>query len=325
MERSVFYIAVGVAIFIALGAALGGGIIHFTGASAIGLDPVVQVSPGHSGPQAYQAASVDVRNAAARITVTAEDRQDILVEITNPGRGPTPVVSLSNGVLIVDGRLRGRINGCGGEGVHLRGYGDFTEADLPQIVLHTPRQVNLDVGGASSTQISDAEGVDVDLSGCGDTTIGQVAGALDLDVSGSGSVSAASAARLSLDLAGSGQAHFGPISESADISIAGSGEATLASLSGSFSGESAGSGRVTVEGGAITTADIEMAGSGQTHIAAPVQRLSVEIAGSGAVDVTEPVGDVDAEIAGSGEVRLRSVSGSVSQEVFGSGKLDIGE
>jgi hypothetical protein len=325
MERAVFYVAVVVATFVAIGAMFGGGVIHFNGADAIGYDPVVQVASTHSGPQGYQAASIDVRNAAARITVTAEDRQDVLVEITNPGSAPTPLISLSNGVLVIDGRLRGRINGCGGESVHLRGYGDLSQEQLPQIVLRTPRNVNIDVGGASSTEISDAEAVDTDLSGCGQTTIGAVAGALNIDFSGSGTVSAASASRLSLDLSGSGQAHFGPVSESAEVSIAGSGEATFASISGSFDGESAGSGRVNIEGGAITTADIEVAGSGQTRIAAPVQRLSVEIAGSGGVEVTEPVGDVEAEIAGSGEVRLRSVSGSVRQEVFGSGKLDIGE
>ncbi|MEJ0061308.1 MAG: DUF2807 domain-containing protein [Terricaulis sp.] len=325
MERAVFYVAIVVAVFVAIGAMFGGGVIHFNGADAIGFDPVVQATAGHTGPQGYQAASIEVRNTAARITVTAEDRQDVLVEITNPGGAPTPVVTLSNGILVVDGRLRGRIDGCGGENVHLRGYGDFADSALPQIVLHTPRTLDIDVDGANFTQISDADAVDADLSGCGDTTIGAVTGALNVDFSGSGTVRAGSASRVSLDLSGSGEAHFGAVSESAEVSIAGSGEATFASLTGSFDGDSAGSGRVSIEGGSITTADIEVAGSGRTRIAAPVQRLSVEIAGSGAVDVTAPVGDVDAEIAGSGEVRVQSVSGAVRQEVYGSGRFEVGQ
>jgi hypothetical protein len=326
MERFVFVIAVTVAIIFGVVAVFGGPHWDFDfDVDSHGMEPVVEASAGRMAPQTFQGASLDIKHAAAIITITPEDRQDISVEVDNPGRAPMPVVSTENGHVIVDGRLRGRIGGCREDGVSLRGYGLLAPADLPRIQLHVPRNVLLDISGASTTTVGAAQAVDADLSGCGETTFGDVADTLKLDISGSGDVHTGAARRLDADVAGSSTVTVGALAEGADIDIAGSGQVEIASLTGALKSDGAGSGGVNVHGGAVTTAKIDLAGSGDVDIAATVQSLDVSIVGSGDVAVTQPVGEIDAEIAGSGSVSVPSVTGAVRKQIMGSGNVNIGE
>src|SRR5688572_8754961 len=167
MERGVFWIAIVVAVFVALGATFGGGVIHFSG-SAFGMDPVIEATPGQSGPQAYQASQIDVEHAAVRLVVTSEDRPDYLIEISNPGRVPTPELRLEHGRVLITGRLKGRIEDCRDDGgVNVNGYGELTADDLPLITIRAPRSVSLDVSSAGVVEIGPAEAVDFSVAGCG--------------------------------------------------------------------------------------------------------------------------------------------------------------
>lgn len=345
MERGVFWVAIIVAIFVALGATFGGGVMHFSG-SAFGMDPVVEATPGQSGPQAYQASEIDIEHAAVRLVVTAEDRPDYLIEIANPGRVPTPEIRLENGRVLITGRLKNRISDCHeGGGADIAGYGVLTLEELPVVTIRAPRTLSLDVSSAGLTEVGAAEAVNLSLSGCAAARIADVTGALDLDVAGSGSVDAASAGALDLDLAGSGRVGVGAVAGGADVDLAGSAQANIASVGGALDADLGGSGAIVVAGGQISTldvdvagsgrfeltggavndADVDIAGSGQIRLAAPMQRLTVSTAGSGDVAVDAPVGDIDVELAGSASVRVQSVSGSVRQQVYGSGQLQIGE
>lgn len=328
MERFVFIAAVTIAIIFGIGAVFGGPHWNFD----IDLDegggksyPVVELTSGSIAAQTYAGDRIRVRGAAANVVVIPEDRTDFEVAIDNSaGRAPMPVISTEDGRVTIDGRLRGRVSDCGTTNVSLRGYGDVAVSDLPRITIRTPRSVSLERGGAGGTEIGASEALDLDFSGCGNATIADVTGDLTIDLAGSGEIRAGAARSLNADVAGSGDITTGAIAEGANIDIAGSGAVTLGSLNGPLSADGAGSGNVNVQAGAITTADVDLAGSGDVDIIASVQTLNVSIVGSGDVSVEGVVGEIDAEIAGSGGVSATSVTGSVRKEVWGSGDVQVG-
>jgi hypothetical protein len=327
MERFVFVAAIFIAVLFGLGAVFGSN-FHFEidGERRGGTAPLVEVAPGRFEAQAFSGDELEIRYAAAIVTITPEDRTDYLIEIDNSaGRTPLPEVSVDGGDVVIDGRLRGRISRCtDAGGADLRGYGDMSAADLPRINIRAPRDLRLERGGAGATDIGALQSLDLDLSGCSAVTAGDVADRVTLDVAGSGSVRTGSARTLSADVAGAADVNVGAVAEGADVDIAGSGSVTIASLNGDLSADGAGSGNVRVLGGSIAHASVDLAGSGDVDIAAPVQRLNVSIVGSGNVDVQAPVGDIEAEIAGSGNVRAASVTGAIRREVWGSGEVRVG-
>lgn len=327
MERFVFVAAiVGAVIFALVHMAGGGHTLRFSVGDfdTGGADPVVEVSAGQLAAQTYADAGIEVRHAAARVVVMPEDRTDISVAIDNPGRVPMPEIRTDGGRIIVDGHLRGRIQGCQGDQVEVRGYGAVASTDLPTITIHAPRTLSVDVGSGSTTEIGPSQSLDASFSGCGSAQIGDVADTLGLDLSGSAEIAAGSARVLKADVAGSGALTGGAIAERADIDVAGSGEVELASLTGALGYDGAGSGNLRIRGGALSDANIDLAGSGDVEITAPVEHLQVSIVGSGDVSVVAAVGEVDADIAGSGGVSVQSVTGAVRKEVWGSGDVVVG-
>src|SRR4029450_5870125 len=101
---------------------------------------------------AANVASVEVKDAVARVTVIPENRTDVRVEsiATNP-KLPMQLRSFG-GRTIIDGDLDRRIRECHGAGervsVHVRGVGEVGWSEMPQIVIRTPRDVDVDAGGA---------------------------------------------------------------------------------------------------------------------------------------------------------------------------------
>lgn len=327
MERFVFIAAITVAIIYGLAVMIDGPDhvgFHFDSGSA---SPVVETAPGRLEAQTYAARSILIEGAAARLTVIPEDREDISVEIDNtPGRAPMPQVSVQDGLLRIDGQLRRRVEDCvAGGGVSLRGYGDFSAEELPAITIRAPRALSLDLAGGGIAQIGPTQSLELDLKGCGEAEIADVEGELDVDLAGSGTVRAGAARHLEADVAGSGRLTAGVIADGADIDIAGSGDVIIASLTGALNTDGAGAGTIVVESGALTRLNVDLAGSGDIRITAPVERINADIMGSGSVRVDGVVGDIDADIAGSGTLRVQSVTGSVRQQTLGSGEVRIGE
>ncbi len=329
MERFVFVAAITVAVIFALVAVLGDEEfgVHFGDADAFGASELVEVGPGRMEAAAFAGASLRIRDAAARVTIIPEDRQDFQVEIDNSaGRAPMPTVTVSDGKVIIDGHLRGRIDDCRSDGgADLEHYGELAADQLPAITIRAPRAVNLDRSGAGTTEIGPAQALDLDFSGCGAVTAGDVAGDLEVDLAGSGAVRTGAARSLNVDMAGSGDMTTGAIAEAAELDVAGSGSITIASLTGDLNADAAGSGAVTVQGGDVRTAEVDLAGSAVVTIAAPVRTLNVSIVGSGGVDVTNTVGDLEADVAGSGSVSAQAVTGTVQRQIFGSGEVRIGQ
>jgi hypothetical protein len=258
---------------------------------------------------AAQAASVEVKDAVARVTVIPENRPDIKVEFvsTNP-RLPLEVRSLG-GRTIVDGRLGRRIRDCHGRGdavsVYVRDVGEVAYKDIPQIVIRTPRDVDVDAGGAVWGAVGRSASLKLGNAGCGDWTVANVEGPMKISQAGSGNTKAGSAGDAKLRVAGSGDTSVGDVKGPLTVDIAGSGDVAVASVNGPLDVRIAGSGDVKITGGRATT-------------------MSVSVAGSGNVDFRGVAETLKARVAGSGDIRAKQVTGEVHKMIMGSGGVTIG-
>jgi hypothetical protein len=258
---------------------------------------------------AASAASVEVKDAVARLTVIPENRSDIKVEIVsaNP-RLPLEIRTFA-GRTIVDGNLGRRVRGCHGRGenvmVRVRDVGEVSWRDMPQVVIHTPRDVDLDAGGAVWGSVGRSASVKLGNAGCGDWTIGNVEGNMRISQAGSGDTHTGSASSAKVRVAGSGDTAVGDIHGGLTVDIAGSGDVTVASVAGPLEVHVAGSGDVKVSQGHATTMAVTVAGSGDVSFGGVAESLK-------------------ARIAGSGDVHARQVNGTVSKTVMGSGGVTIG-
>lgn len=258
-----------------------------------------------------QAASVEIRDAVARVTVVPEDRSDVKVEVVRANsRVPLTVRTLPGGRTIVDGDLDRRIRNCRGvfgkAVVTVRDVGDVAWDEMPQVVIHTPRQVDVEAGGAVFGSVGRSATLKLENAGCGDWTVANVAGDARLSQAGSGDTRMGSAGALKVHVAGSGDVAAGDVKGGLDVSIAGSGSTAVRSIAGPLEVSIAGSGDVEVAGGRAST-------------------MKVSIAGSGDIDFRGVADSVQARIAGSGDISVREVKGEISKTIMGSGSVRVGD
>jgi hypothetical protein len=258
---------------------------------------------------AANAASVEVKDAVARVTVVPENRADVKVEfLTNNPRLPLEVRSFA-GKTIVDGGLGHRIHNCHGSRdnvtVEVRGIGDIGYRDMPQVVIHTPRDVKVETGGAVFGSVGRSASLDLANAGCGDWTVANVEGFMRISQAGSGDTRTGGAGEAKIRTAGSGDVAAADIRGALDVEIAGSGDVSVTSVAGPFNVRVAGAGDVRVGNGHAST-------------------MSVAIAGSGDVDFGGVADTLKARIAGSGDVHARQVRGPISKIVMGSGSVSTG-
>jgi hypothetical protein len=259
---------------------------------------------------AAQAASVEVKDAVARVTVVPEDRRDIKVEvIAQNAKLPLSVRTLA-GRTIVDGDLDRKIRNCRGSGerasVDVRNVGSVSYAEMPQVVIHTPRDVQIETGGAVFGAVGRSASLDLGNSGCGDWTVANVAGEAKISQAGSGDTRMGSAGSLKVRVAGSGDVATADVKGALDISIAGSGSAHVKSVAGPLEVSVAGSGDVDIGSGRATTMKVSIAGSGDVDFGGTADSLKARIAGSGDVRAGEVKGEISKSIMGSGSVRIGS-------------------
>jgi hypothetical protein len=257
---------------------------------------------------AANAASVELKDAVARVTVIPENRSDIKVEfVTQNGKLPLEVRTHGDRT-IIDGDLDRKIRNCRGDGegvrVTVRDVGDVDWKDMPQVVIRAPRDVKIEAGGAVFGSVGRSGSLHLANAGCGDWTIANVEGALTIKQAGSGDTRAGSAGETKIRIAGSGDVATAEL-RSLDVDIAGSGSVAVNSISGPLSVSIAGSGDVKVGGGRASS-------------------MSVSVAGSGNVDFRGTTESVKARIAGSGDIRVKEVTGEVSKTIMGSGAVTIG-
>lgn len=254
------------------------------------------------------AATLDIRYAAASVTIIPEARSDIAVSIGRANaRLPLRITRSGNDVTI-DGGLHGRLNLCkrhfGRPGVWVWGVGGVDVRDLPQVIVRTPMNVSASVGEAVFGAVGRANSVDLRNRGCGDWTVADVAGPLTVNVAGSGDVRTGRAASGDLRVSGSGDIATQAIAGGLNATTAGSGDISAASVNGPFHARVVGSGDVRAGGGQVTDMDVQVAGSGDVRLAGTAQSLKANVAGSGDITVSRVIGPVVKHVAGSGDVRI---------------------
>lgn len=252
--------------------------------------------------------NLEIKQAVARVTIIPEARGDIVVTVTKANsRLPLKITRMGDSVMI-DGDLGWRSPNCrtlfGRPGVLVWGLGDFKYDDLPQVVVHMPRNARVGAGGAVFGAIGPGDSVDLASSGCGDWTVADQTGPLHLHVSGSGDVRAGSVGAADVSVSGSGDVNLRAARGGLVTNIAGSGDVTAASVTGPLHAHVSGSGDVRVHGGAVTDMDVLVAGSGDIHFGGVAQSLDARIAGSGDVNVAKVTGSVSKHVAGSGDVSV---------------------
>lgn len=259
---------------------------------------------------AAQAATIEVKDAVARITVVPEDRKDVRVEVVAPNAKLPIGIRVVGDRTILDGGLNRKIRNCRGSAeraaVDIRDVGAISYAEMPQVVVHTPRDVRIQAGGAIFGAVGRSGSLELGNSGCGDWTVANVDGEAKISQAGSGDTRMGSSGSLKIRVAGSGDVASGDVRGGLDVSIAGSGSAHVKSVDGPLNVSVAGSGDVDIDGGRASL-------------------MKVSIAGSGDVDFAGPVDSLTARIAGSGDVKVAAVKGTVSKTVMGSGSVRIGD
>ncbi|HEY9234412.1 MAG TPA: DUF2807 domain-containing protein [Phenylobacterium sp.] len=259
-----------------------------------------------------QSPRVEIKDAVARVTVIPEARSDVKVEFLSSNPQLPLQVREAGGKVIVDGRLDRKIRSCSGDSeegqasVQVSGVGRVAYANMPQVVVRTPKDVEVEAGGAVFGVIGRSDSVKLSNAGCGDWTVGNVRGALRLNMAGSGDTRVGTSAGATLRVAGSGDVTIQTITGPLDANIAGSGDVWAAG----------------VHGGKV---DVKIAGTGDVKIASGQGgAMTASVAGSGDVVFDGAVQSLKARIAGSGDVRVKAVKGEVSKAVIGSGDVIVG-
>ena len=254
------------------------------------------------------AASIEIRDAVARVTVIPEARSDIKIEVTRRnGSLPLTVRTLGDRT-ILDGDLDRKIHNCrsagGSSSVTVRGAGTVRWEDMPEVTIRTPRDANVAAGGAVFGTVGRSASLVLDNAGCGDWTVANVEGAARISQAGSGDTRIGSSGNLRVRVAGSGDVAATDVKNGLDISIAGSGSARVSSASGPMDISVTGSGDVLIGGGAVSDMKVSIAGSGDVDFRGTATNLRARIAGSGDVHANAVTGDVSKTVMGSGAVRI---------------------
>jgi hypothetical protein len=258
---------------------------------------------------ACAAPAVDIRDAVARVTVIPGDRADVKVEMltTNPS---LPIeVSTVGGTTVVSGNLGHRITDCHGRGDHpsvrVRGVGEISYDNMPQVVIHTPKAVILETNGAVYGAVGRTASLDLQNSGCSAWTLADVAGDAMLRQSGLGSVKMGAVGRLQLRLSGTGSVHATQVRQGLDATLSGLGSVNVDNLSGAMMAHVSGVGHVKVD---------------QGHVGA----VQASVSGLGSVDFGGDAQSLDASISGLGGIHVKAVSGQVTKSVSGGGHVTVG-
>lgn len=255
---------------------------------------------------ACAAPSVEIREAAVRVVVIPEDRSDVKVELLTASQALPLTIHNEGDKVVVSGGLRRRIAGCsamfGKTTVQVRGLGQVSFDNLPQIVVRAPMDARVGAWGAVFGSVGRTDSLELSNAGCGDWTVANVKGVLRINQAGSGDTRAGSAGQLVVHVAGSGDVIAREVNGPTTVDIAGSGDVTTDSVSGSLKANIAGSGDVKVGQGHATDMVVHVAGSGDVRFGGVADSLTASVAGSGDVSVAKVTGPVKKSIMGSGDV-----------------------
>ena len=208
--------------------------------------------------------------------------------------------------------------------LQIKGHSKRPLEDFPVVTVTAPSDIELDlqiIGGKAT--IGDVSEADLNVSGCGDIILGDVADELDASINGSGDIQAGDVGGLEAAIRGSGDIFVGQVDGAADMSIAGSGDIATGRVGGSIEAGIAGSGDIRSSGG-TDELDVGIRGSGDVRIQdASFETADLSVAGSGDIRVGGTVGDLDIAIAGSGDIMVDKATGEVDVSRVGSGDIVV--
>jgi Putative auto-transporter adhesin, head GIN domain len=258
------------------------------------------------------AASVNIKNAVARVTIIPEARSDVSVTIVRDDpHHPLKVSVWPDGNTDVDGGyfggLFGGMTACNSHGGRpsVRVFGaNISYGDMAQVVVRTPLDARVSASGAVFGEVGRSENLDLHLDGCGDWVVANVHGHLNLADAGSGDVRTGSAGSMRVSAAGSGDVYSHGVSNGLDATIAGSSDIHLVEASGPLKVRISGSGDLGIGGGHASDMDVFIAGSGDVNFKGVADSITAFVAGSGDINVARVTGAVKKSVAGSGDVNI---------------------
>lgn len=267
---------------------------------------------GALGAPLAQQQQIEIKNAAARVVVSPEDRQDVIYEVfAGDPRLPLKIRHQGHKLIIDGGIKRERFRGCevhvdpngrrSGD-VHVAGLGQIAWSQIPQVTIYTPRSVKLTASGAVFGSVGRAGDLYLANDGCGDWTLADVSGRLHVNQAGAGSSRAGHAGSAQLLVAGSGGVSMGDVGGDLVIDMADAGEVRVASVNGALRVRVAGPGGARIEGGRATAMNASVAGAGSVIFYGVAQSLKATIAGSGDIRAARVIGKVEKQTIGSGKV-----------------------
>jgi hypothetical protein len=251
---------------------------------------------------------LEVNHAVARVTIIPEDRPDVAITVIKTNKTFPLTINRMGDQVIVEGNLGWRSANCnsffGRPRIGAFGIGSVSYDDMPQIVVRTPRQVQVKASGAVFGSIGRGAGVDLSNAGCGDWTVGHQSGPLRASLAGSGDLRAGDSTLADLRVAGSADTVLRTARDGLTAHISGSGEINADEVNGPLHVKVTGSGDVKVRGGAVSDMVAVVAGSGDVTFGGVAQSLDASIAGSGDVSAAKVTGSVTKHVAGSGDVNV---------------------
>lgn len=257
---------------------------------------------------AANAASLEIRNAVARVTIIPEDRQDIAVEFLRRNADLPMTVRKVGDVTRVEGDVTMQSQHCRQEGgqprVTSRNRRSVDYDDMPILVVRTPRRVSVETLGAVYGTVGRSAGLDLVKHGCGDWTVANVDGPLSVRETGAGRLRFGSAGQTSLHLSGAADVHAGVIRGPLDVRLSGAGQVVVEELRGALDAVVSGVGKVKV-------------------LTGKAESVRAAVSGLGGIDFGGVAGSLRASISGFGNIWVREVTGQVVRSVSGGGRVTI--
>lgn len=311
-------------------------------AASLTAPALARIAPD-DGPQ------IELRDLAARVVVTPEDRSDIDIRVRyGKAQVPTLMVSHRGQTTVLNGHLSDRFHGFGlrvnisdNRGrVAIGGLGDVAVDDLPLVLVRVPMHASIRDSAYVLGRVDAAQSVDLVMNGGGAWTVGPVNGPLSIISSGSGDIHVTQAGDAIVDTMGGGAIILDGVG-ALKASLTGSGDFVVG-RSGVTEVQNQGSGDMTL--GHAAALRVELNGSGDMTVGSVDNGLSLINNGSSDVRVNRVAGPVTLNLAGSGDVDIDSgqipsfrlqgsgsgdvvfggVTGTVNIDSNGSGDVSIG-
>jgi hypothetical protein len=241
-----------------------------------------------AAPAMASAAELRLKDMIADVQVIPEARSDIQVTVTRTYSGlpPLKITRTADGGVLVDGGLAHRLHSCGAlRNISFFGHPVIPRKASPRIVVRAPLDVTIRANGRVEGQVGAARSVSMDVHGCGDWNLGDVAGRLDLEASGLGDV------------------RVGRTGE-AKVALSGLGDVDLLSVNGPLNLEASGMGDIRVRGGHATLMKASLSGMGDISFKGVADSLDAAASGMGEIDVARVTGPVHKSRSGLASINV---------------------